>query len=867
MRRCIPFVALLVLFTFVFCSCPKPRDPAIGALPDALGFGTTLTTLAFEVWNRGDAGSVLDFQVSTDTPWVASLEPKSGTSTGSGDKVVVTVTVSRAGLAKADYSGTITVSAANVNPATVYLSMSTVPAAEGEAEGEGEGEPTDKATIIGWVSDTEGDPVAFAKVTVDGGVTTYTDDHGLYTVPGVEPSDEVTVSFSKPGYTTNATNVGAAAEEVSTANVALAQRAEAQVLPNAAAGGTVEDTEGNAITLPVGALVDSARKAVTGDVEVQITALDLSDPSEKAAFPGDFRGVTAKSGAEVQLESFAVADFVITQNGEELDLAPGVSADIALQLPGDTSLELGETVPLWYFDEEQGVWIESGMGTVESDGSGGLVYAASVPHLSWWNCDKPLEETHCVRGRVLNTEGQPVAGARIEARGLSYNGSSFATTDANGRYCVDVKRDSQVQVLATLPGGREVVAAQDVTVPDAAASCDTGGCTDVSDMTASFDACVSGFVKREDGTPFAGVTVFNSWGGRAVTDSTGYYCMDAPGGVTVSVFALGRPLVDVRTMVDTYCGTGDCVQANIEIEYPESGDLVGYVTALCSSNSDAKAGSAGVTSYAYFFAHIGDAPGVEELTDVDDTCTVHLDPPAEGEGEGEEDEERLGALDPGVPGSVTNGVATAEMVRLYDYYVALFMELYGSTESLIFDPAMMGIFMQEPGLEPRFQLGDTLTYSWPGGVDIGPFSASLQVVGPPDLASPEITDGPYGTHYVNIDLGTSLPLVWDAASPGTLLNVMVVSTATPLSGVKDVAGTRRGYVNCVLRDDGSHTIPAALLGQLPVAGPGEKQQILFSVTRFKYGVANVPLVAGGNGVVILMSYGGVAATNPPAGVP
>jgi photosystem II stability/assembly factor-like uncharacterized protein len=102
------------------------------------------------------------------------------------------------------------------------------------------------------------------------------------------------------------------------------------------------------------------------------------------------------------------------------------------------------TIPLWYFDEEQGTWIEEGSATLQN-GS----YVGNVGHFSSWNADAPIQ-TSFLKGRVLCEDGiTPVPGALVVAEGLDYTGWTSTYTDTLGWYILSVKANSQVKLQAS----------------------------------------------------------------------------------------------------------------------------------------------------------------------------------------------------------------------------------------------------------------------------------------------------------------------------------------------------------------------------------------------------------------------------------
>lgn len=715
-----------------------------------------------------------------------------------------------------------------------------------------------KTLLMGYVTLPGGGALPLATVKV-GTLTGTTDSTGHYVFENLDPAPGMVVSFSKAGHTANAVVVNGIAGGITTANAALKPLADPVPL-DAAAGGEVSDALGNLIAVPANAFVTkSGRKSVAGTVDVSITPLDVTDADDLSAFPGNFLAVgAAKDGGTVQLETFALADYTVTQDGEELDLAPGSSATIELSLPGNTPLAGGDSVPLWSFNESTGLWVQEGEGQVVASArkAGELVYQATITHLSWWNCDAPLSDKNCVTGTVVDETGAPVAGAPVEAAGVTYNGATSGATGPDGRFCVDVKRGSTVTVRVYLPGGHVVVRETVVTVPDAEASCATGGCTDVGALQLSFDSCISGRVLGEDGVPQAGVEVRASTGNTAVTDANGAYCMPAPANISVSVYVLGRPPVVVTTPPAASCGVGGCAVADITVDYPEDGDLVGTVTVNVvkqTGQTPIKAVETVLSGSASFFSWGGDAEDTGPVTS--DTCVVNRRTMQDGGWDVGDIMGNVGALDPGAPGEMSANAAVTAMLRLSDVMAD------EPAEEGVPDltPFYFGVFDSETDLPGAG--GDTAAFSWPGGVDIGPFSASVQTPAQIVLQAPVAQDMypeyPGLVSFVDIDPAQDLLVQWDASTPAD--GVMLMLSAGFFNEADQTYET--GSVVCTLVDDGSHLVPVSLLSQLPVS---PTQGISLNIVRMNRTQAQAPLARGGNGWVILRGESSFAAAGKPS---
>lgn len=703
-------------------------------------------------------------------------------------------------------------------------------------------------------------------VTVSTNPTTTTDANGFFTLEGLE-GDSAVLTFTSADLATTVKRVDLTGEETVPLCVVMQPKGATQTV-SSDAGGTLREAA-SAVTLPPGGLVDGDGNPVTGDVQVSVTYTDPSTPAV-LSFPGSFEEATAMDGSQVTLESFGFATYELTQGGEKVQLAPGETATIEYILPdmAQDRFEVGDEIELWEFVEDTAQWEQvepNGVIQLASDGSGKKAWVAMVDHFSSWNCDKPITTKHCIRGQVLDN-GTPVANAQILAVGVTYSGTTSATTGVDGSFCVDVKRDSVVRIEVRLNGAAAPLDSVEVTVPDVQASCATGGCTELPEpLSVGLDSCVRGRVTR-GGEPVSGASVFIVPGEVATTDADGYYCGAAPANQEVAVFLAGQQSVEVTT-----AGPGDCpdacVEANLILaDAPAAGDSVGLL-AFGAITEQICLGRATSTSEAFdifgvFVAadpieleddlNFGDCETTEEIvagctvTRLD--CSYSFD---QAEGSLPSAFDDVVGLDPGSPASVDNGAgAQVNLPR-------------GDPASV--DPAtpiLASVFTPGPGTDLNglgFAGGQTINYSWPGGRDIGPFSGSVATPPPVTGVTPDVCT-------FEIPASGDLVVTWDPA-PGFSGSVWVeickaVDTRTD-TGFDSV----EVCIECEFPDGaGTGTIPAAALARLPAdPQPGNLLQSVFVdmlLSREVRSDVNVPLVSGGEGLLRIVTYSETEVDQP-----
>ncbi|NRA92687.1 MAG: hypothetical protein HRU26_08385, partial [Psychroserpens sp.] len=129
-------------------------------------------------------------------------------------------------------------------------------------------------------------------------------------------------------------------------------------------------------------------------------------------------------------------------NGEDLNLAEGSSAEIRVPLDPSLVGNAPGTIPLWYFDEDNGYWIEDGQATLV-----GNEYVGTVTHFSFWNCDVPADVvTLCVN--VVYEGGGSVTNQYVAIQSASF-GTRGGYTNGSGTVCGLVPQNDNLTLRLT----------------------------------------------------------------------------------------------------------------------------------------------------------------------------------------------------------------------------------------------------------------------------------------------------------------------------------------------------------------------------------------------------------------------------------
>jgi len=249
------------------------------------------------------------------------------------------------------------------------------------------------------VYDDNGRTVQGATVTL-GAQSAQTDLAGGVLIAPAAPMAQPVVVIRKSGYLTQSVIVPDGQPAERGVVVTLKKEAPALALNDIAAAQTVAPPEANLnprVTLPVAAFVNAQGEPVQGVASVRVTPWDITSQADMAAFPGDSKADDG-TGRIVSLISFGMLSIEFEQGGQKLQLAPGKTAVISMDLPITQDIQgrdihVGDTIPLWHFNETRGVWEREGDGVVVASetSSTGLGVRAEVSHFSAWNWDKITE--------------------------------------------------------------------------------------------------------------------------------------------------------------------------------------------------------------------------------------------------------------------------------------------------------------------------------------------------------------------------------------------------------------------------------------------------------------------------------------------
>lgn len=282
------------------------------------------------------------------------------------------------------------------------------------------------SSVSGFVTDENNAAVTGATVQL-GTASVTTDKYGYFEAKNQQVVKEAAVvTVTKPGYFKGIKTYIAKEGKSAFFRIKLIPKTTVGTV-NSTSGGTVSLPNGLSIRLNANTIVNAATNAVyTGTVNVAAFWINPEAADLDKIMPGDLRGLTTL-GALNTLQTFGMAAVELTgSTGELLQIINGQNAKLTMPIPSSLSASAPASIPLWYFDESNGLWKEEGSAVKT-----GNTYVGDVSHFSFWNCDVP---SNFVQFDVTlkNTAGNPLPYTRVKISVAGTTNSRNGYTDSSG---------------------------------------------------------------------------------------------------------------------------------------------------------------------------------------------------------------------------------------------------------------------------------------------------------------------------------------------------------------------------------------------------------------------------------------------------
>lgn len=382
--------------------------------------------------------------------------------------------------------------------------------------------------VYGFVYDADGNPISNVLVT-SGKDSVLTSINGGYSINKCHAvNGRCIVKFEEQEYFS----------VIRTADIVKGEsRVDAILMPQESKEGVseitrFENSQGTVIkigkmsvAIPANSLVyESDGTPFNGSVFASTYYLNPNSENFAKEMPGgDMSGVTS-DGKNVILLSYGMVEVTLKDSANrKLQLKEGTESTLTFPVPeGYTEDQKHEKIPLWYFDEEKGTWIEEGVATKKGD-----LYSGTVKHFSWHNIDYPSMRA-TIKGRVTNKNGVPLPNVLVTISQTS------AYTDDQGYYSAFVPNYTPVFVTVKPSDYASYTNCPIYNVDGL-----SGGTEYTQDIVLPIMPCIRGKVTSNDGNPVKDIEITT---GKSTTmsndsgDYTIYYSGNEPFALSVSEY-------------------------------------------------------------------------------------------------------------------------------------------------------------------------------------------------------------------------------------------------------------------------------------------------------------------------------------------
>jgi hypothetical protein len=299
------------------------------------------------------------------------------------------------------------------------------------------------ARFLGRIVDEDKAPLQGVTVRI-GMSTATTDAFGVFTINDANAFEKFAyITAEKDGYIEGSRALVPSASGVNQIEIMLLEKDVVATI-NSGEASSVDLDNGTTVTFD-GDFVMANGNAYDGAVDVILKHLDPGDDNMTMMMPGMLFAQNSNGNA-VTLETYGMLAVELkSASGEDLQLAEGSTSQITIPLAEHVS-NPPSTMPLWYFDEDGGYWIEDGVATLQ-----GNTYVGEVTHFTFWNYDYPYPSaTLCIT--LQDESGNPLAYTPLDLYSSLLNATgTYGFTGANGTECGLVPQDEEMTLTVPNP--------------------------------------------------------------------------------------------------------------------------------------------------------------------------------------------------------------------------------------------------------------------------------------------------------------------------------------------------------------------------------------------------------------------------------
>lgn len=280
-------------------------------------------------------------------------------------------------------------------------------------------------SFIGNVIDLNKNPIENVTISI-GNDAVQTDENGVFMIENAQVNEQFAfIKAEKTGYIHGSRSV-IPTNGINKISIMLLEETVAGST-NSGTAETISLANGASVSLE-GEYIKEDGSTYSGSLDVIIHHLDPADENVMLQMPGMLYAEN-EANEERMLQTLGMLAVELRgSGGEDLNLADGSSAEIKIPVDATLLSIAPNTIPLWYFDEDKGYWIEDGEATLVGNN-----YIGTVNHFSFWNCDIPAEAINlCVT--VINENETAFANTRVTITSNTF-GTRGGYTNELGEVC------------------------------------------------------------------------------------------------------------------------------------------------------------------------------------------------------------------------------------------------------------------------------------------------------------------------------------------------------------------------------------------------------------------------------------------------
>lgn len=297
--------------------------------------------------------------------------------------------------------------------------------------------------IIGLISDQDGNPLVDAQIIFDGQAKN-TNELGYFSFSNVNANNQNSLlTISAEGFISAHRLITVLSPNSINLNVVLIPSPDAYSFDADSGKEVIVSDDARITFFPKG--ITSQNQSYSGEVFIRTYHLAKDNEDLFKTLPGDLIGIDAEQELQI-LDTYGMLYVTMEdEQGNELQPDPLLKALLSIDIPDEFVSSAPSQIPLWFFDEMKGVWVEDGVAQ-----RNGNTYEGTVSHFSWWNIDIPYGRlvTVCLQAEDIST------GTILRNQDIlfSSDGVLFGTLRTNkaGKLCLNLPSEVEITLQLAL---------------------------------------------------------------------------------------------------------------------------------------------------------------------------------------------------------------------------------------------------------------------------------------------------------------------------------------------------------------------------------------------------------------------------------